>query len=132
MPETKIWSPCNIYATAFIGQNGNIGAFCEIGANVIIGNNVRIGAMCYIPEGVVIEDDVFLGPRVTMTNDKYPPSGKDNWDKTFIKKGARVGAAVTIVCGITIGENSLIGAGSVVTKDVPPGEQWCGVPARKM
>jgi UDP-2-acetamido-3-amino-2,3-dideoxy-glucuronate N-acetyltransferase len=119
-----------VYPTAKIGQDGNIGAFCEIGNNVVIGDRVRVGAMSYIPEGVTIEDDVFIGPRVTMTNDKYPPSGKENWKQTLIKKNAAIGAGVTIVCGVTIGECALIGAGSVVTKDVPAYQTWYGVPAR--
>ena len=129
MSETKIWQPCNIYPTAKIGNDGSIGTFCEIGNNVKIGDRVRIGAMCYLPEGVKIEDDVFLGPRVTMTNDKYPPSGKEHWKKTVVKKGAAIGAGVTIICGVTIGENALVGAGSLITKNIGAGEKWYGVPA---
>lgn len=128
----KAWGISNIYPSAKIGSEVNIGTFCEIGANVVIGDRVRIGAMSFIPEGVVIEDDAWIGPRVTMTNDKYPPSGRDNWEMTIIRKGARIGAGVTIICGCTIGEGALIGAGSVVTKDVPSGEKWFGTPARKM
>lgn len=132
MPETKIWQPSNVYQTASIGTDGNIGAFCEIGNNVVIGDRVRIGAMSYLPEGVIVEDDAFIGPRFCGTNDKYPPSGKDQWQQTLIRKGARIGAGVTIICGVTIGQNALIGAGSVVTKDVPDNETWCGVPAQKL
>ncbi len=128
----KAWGVCNIYESARIGDNVNIGTFTEIGNNVTIGNNVRIGAMCYIPEGVTIEEDVFIGPRVTFTNDKYPPSHKENWLPTVVKKGARLGAGVTVICGVTIGQGALIGAGSVVTKDVPNGEKWCGIPAGRM
>ncbi len=128
--RTKIWPPCNIYPTAQIGENVNIGAFTEIGPNVVIGDNVRIGAMCFIPEGVFIAGDVWIGPRVTFTNDKYPPSGKDNWQKTVVKSGARIGAAVTILPGLIIGKNAIIGAGSVITKDVPAEEMWIGVPAK--
>lgn len=132
MSKTKIWEPCNVYPTAQIGEGVNIGAFSEIGNNVVIGDNTRIGAMSYIPEGVVIGKGVFIGPRVTMTNDRFPPSGKDYWEKTIIEDGARIGAAVTIRCGVVIGLGALIGAGSVVTKDVPPGETWAGVPAKRL
>uniref|UniRef100_A0A6M3IP36 Putative acetyltransferase n=1 Tax=viral metagenome TaxID=1070528 RepID=A0A6M3IP36_9ZZZZ len=127
-----IWEPCNIYPTAVIGEDVNVGAFTEIGPNVNIGDGVRIGAMCFIPEGVTIEPDAWIGPRCTFTNDKYPPSGKENWKPTRVCKEASIGAAVTILPGVTIGEGAKIGAGSVVTKDVPADEKWCGVPAKKM
>ena len=130
--NSKAWEPCKVYASAKIGSRVNIGAFSEIGENVIIGDDVRIGAMSFIPEGVTIEDGAWLGPRTTCTNDMYPPSSRENWLKTRICKGARIGAAVTILPGVTIGENSLVGAGAVVTKDVPAGERWAGVPARKI
>lgn len=128
----RAWGISNIYPSATIGYEVNIGAFCEIGANVKIGDGVRIGAMSFIPEGVTIEDGAWIGPRATFTNDKYPPSGRDAWQKTLIKKGARIGAGVTVLCGITIGEGALVGAGSVVTRDVPAGETWAGVPASKL
>ena len=109
-----------------------MGSFSEIGPNVVIGDNVRIGAMCFIPEGVTLEKNSWIGPRCTFTNDKYPPSGKENWKPILIKKGARLGAAVTVLPGVTVGEGALVGAGSVISRDIPPGEKWCGVPARKM
>jgi acetyltransferase-like isoleucine patch superfamily enzyme len=127
-----IWQPCNIYPTAKIGENVSIGAFSEIGNNVVIGDNVRIGAMCFIPEGVTIEDNAWIGPRVTFTNDRYPPSGKDSWLPTLIESRARIGAGVVVLCGIVIGENALVGAGSVVTKSIPSGEKWGQNPARKI
>lgn len=130
--NSKAWQPCNVYPTAKIGDNVNIGAFSEIGDNVAIGNNVRIGAMCFLPEGVYVHDDAWIGPRVTFTNDLYPPSGKENWRPTIVRKGARLGAAVTVLPGVIIGEGALVGAGAVVTRDVPPGEVWAGVPARKI
>ena len=81
---------------------------------------------------MTIEDDVFIGPRTTFTNDKYPPSTKEQWQQTLIKKGAAIGAGTVIICGVTIGEGARIGAGSVVTHDVPAGEVWCGNPARRI
>jgi UDP-2-acetamido-3-amino-2,3-dideoxy-glucuronate N-acetyltransferase len=130
--NSKAWEPCKVYASAKIGKNVQIGTFSEIGENVTIGDDVRIGAMCFIPEGVTIQDKAWIGPRVTFTNDLYPPAGKDQWKKTLIKKGASLGAAVTVLPGVTIGERALIGAGAVVTHDVPDGERWAGVPARKI
>ncbi len=130
--NVAIWQPSNVYPTARLGNNVSVGMFSEIGPDVVIGDNVRIGAMSFIPEGVTIENDVFIGPRCTFTNDRFPPSPKRDWQKTIIKKGARLGAAVTVVCGVTIGEGCLIGAGSVVTRDVPAYETWAGVPARQI
>mgnify|MGYP001362147999 CR=1 FL=1 len=128
----KAWGISNIYETANIGKDCNIGWFCEIGNNVTIGDRSRIGAFCYIPEGVTIGEDCFIAPRVTFTNDKYPPSGKEHWLPTVVKRGARIGAGTTIVCGVTIGENALVGAGSVVTKDIGANEVWYGVPASRV
>lgn len=125
-----VWEPSKVSLDARIGVNVQIGAFCEIGPNVAIGERVRIGAMCFIPEAVTIEDDAWIGPRCTFTNDRFPPSPRDKWQKTVIERGARLGAGVTVVCGLNIGEGALIGAGSVVTKDIPPGETWAGVPAK--
>jgi UDP-2-acetamido-3-amino-2,3-dideoxy-glucuronate N-acetyltransferase len=127
--NTKVWGNCNIYKSAKIGKGCSIGNGCEIGNKVVIGNNVRIGAMCFLPEGVVIEDNCFIAPRVSVSNDKYPPSNHTCWGKVLIKKGASVGLGSIILPGVTIGENALIGAGSVVSRDVPAGEKWFGVPA---
>jgi len=124
------WYYCNIYKTAQIGEDTKVGSYTEIGNNVKIGKKCIISSFVFIPEGVEIEDDVFVGPKVCFTNDKYPPS--KNWSKTIVKKGARIGANATILPGITIGENSLIGAGSVVTKSIPAGEVWAGCPACKL
>lgn len=116
--KNTVWQPCNIYPSVKMGENNSIGMFTEIGNDVIIGNDNRIGAHCYIPEGVMIGNDCFLGPRVTFTNDKHPPSGKENWKKTTVGDGAAIGAGVTILPGIIIGARCNVGAGSVVTKDV--------------
>jgi UDP-2-acetamido-3-amino-2,3-dideoxy-glucuronate N-acetyltransferase len=127
-----IWSPANVYPSAKLGKQVSIGTFCEIGHLVSIGDDSRIGAMTFIPEGVTIGKRVFIGPRVTFTNDKRPPSPKSEWLKTVVEDGARIGAAVTILPGLRIGAGALIGSGAVVTKSVPPGEVWAGVPAKRL
>ena len=127
--NTKVWGNCNIYPTAKIGKGCNIGGGCEIGNKVIIVDNVRIGAMTFIPEGVVIEDDVFVAPGVFFSNDKYPPSSQKEWGRILIKKGAALGMGAIILPGVTVGERAMIGAGSVVTKDVPDGAKYYGNPA---
>ena len=126
----RIWEPCNIYPSARIGIDVNIGTFCEIGHNVVIGDRTRIGCHSFIPEGVIIGDNVFIGPRVTFTNDKYPPSSPAGWDMIIVHDNAAIGAGCVILPGVYIGRKSLIGAGSVVTKNVPHGEVWAGNPAR--
>lgn len=127
-----VWEPSKINPDAVIGAGVQVGSFSEIGPKVIIGSRVRIGAMCFIPEGVSLGDDAWIGPRCTFTNDRFPPSPRDQWQKTVIERGARLGAGVTVICGVTIGEGALIGAGSVVTKDVPAGETWAGCPAKAL
>lgn len=119
----------NLYGNPEIGGGTRIGAFCDIGP-VKIGKNCSIQTMVSIPIGVTIEDEVFIGPQVVFTNDRFPPSTE--FSQTIVKKGAAIGANATILPGITIGERALIGAGSVVTKDVPAGETWVGNPARNI
>ncbi len=129
---TRIWQFVVILEGAVIGENCNICSHCFIENDVIIGNNVTIKNGVFLWDGIRIEDDVFIGPNATFVNDKYPRSKQypDKFLKTVIKKGASIGANATILGGITIGEGAMIGAGSVVTKDVPPGEIWAGNPAR--
>lgn len=116
-----------------LGEYCNISTHVEIGRGVKIGDRCRIGSCSFIPEGVEIEDDVFIGPGVVFCNDRYPPS--DGWKtgpKTVVRKGAAIGANSSILPGITIGPGALVGAGSVVTHNVPAGALVAGNPAREI
>jgi len=137
----KIFHPelVNLYGCE-ISVGCKIGAFVEIRSQVKIGRNVKIQAFAFIPEGVTVEDGVFIGPHVCFTNDKYPrgvnPDGSlmqaGDWEiiPTLVKQGASIGANATVLCGITIGEYAMVGAGAVVTHDVPDYAIVTGVPAR--
>lgn len=111
-----------------IGDNVSVGSSCIIEGKCVIGNNVSLQSLVYIPTNVVIEDDVFIGPNAVLTNDPYPPRG--GIKGPVIKKGASVGANATILPGVVIGEGALVGAASVVTKDVPAYTLAVGNPAR--
>lgn len=132
--DTFVWQFSIILKNAVIGNNCNINCHVFIENDVIIGDNVTIKPGVQIWDGLRIEDNVFIGPNVTFTNDRYPRSKKypEEFQQTIIKKGASIGANATILGGITIGTNALIGAGSVVTKDVPANELWVGNPAKKI
>ena len=129
---TTIWQFVVILKGAVIGNNCNICANTLIENNVVIGNNVTVKSGVYIWDGVKIEDNVFIGPCVAFTNDKYPRSKvyPDEFLHTIIRKGASIGANATILPGIEIGEKAIVGAGSVVTKNVPPCAIVVGNPAR--
>ncbi len=129
---TRIWHFVHVRCGAKIGENCNIGKGVYIDKDVEIGNNVKIQNFVSVYRGVKIEDDVFIGPHATFTNDLYPRSFNDDWEliPTLVKRGASIGANATIVCGIVIGEYAMIGAGAVVTKDVPPYGLVYGNPAR--
>lgn len=131
---TKIWHFCHISEHAIIGEDCNIGQNVFIGKNVKIGNGVKIQNNVCLFDGVEIEDDVFIGPSVVFTNVLSPRAfveRKHQFLKTLIKKGASIGANCTIICGNTISEYALIGAGSVVTKSIQDFELWYGNPAKK-
>jgi acetyltransferase-like isoleucine patch superfamily enzyme len=129
----------NLYGCA-IGDETKIGAFVEIQKNATVGRRCKISSHTFICEGVDIEDNVFIGHGVMFTNDSYPRATtatgelqtEADWhvEKTLIKKGASIGSGSTILCGITIGENAIVGAGAVVTKDVPANAIVAGVPAK--
>jgi UDP-2-acetamido-3-amino-2,3-dideoxy-glucuronate N-acetyltransferase len=137
--NVKIFSFVNLYGCE-IGDNTKIGTFVEIQKNALIGRNCKISSHSFICEGVNIEDDVFIGHNVTFINDLYPRSttmeGKlqteDNWKvvPTLVKKGASIGSSATILAGVTIGEYAMVGAGAVVTKDVPDRALVAGNPAK--
>ena len=129
--NTNVWQFCVILENARIGNNCNINAQVFVENNVIIGDNVTIKSGVQIWDGVTLEDNVFIGPNVTFTNDFLPRSKQypKEFLKTTIKKSASIGANSTILGGIIIGEYAMIGAGSVVTKDVRNQELWFGNPA---
>lgn len=129
--NTRIWQFCVVLKDARIGENCNICSQCFIENDVKIGNNVTVKNGVYLWDGITIEDDVQIGPNVTFTNDKYPRAKQPfTLQRTLIKTKASIGAASVILGGVTIGENAMVGAGSLVTKDIPDNELWYGNPAR--
>lgn len=130
----------NLYGCT-IGDNAKLGTFVEIQKNARIGRNVKVSSHTFICEGVTIEDDVFIGHNVSFINDKYPRATSNgelqteaDWQvvPTLVKRGASIGTSATILCGVTVGENAIVGAGSVVTRDVPAGTIVAGNPARSV
>jgi len=131
---TKIWHFSHIMPNCILGEKCNIGQNVVISPDVILGNNVKVQNNVSIYTGVICEDDVFLGPSMVFTNVINPRSAvarKNEYKKTFVKKGATIGANATIVCGNTIGEYAFIGAGAVVTKNVPAYALLIGNPAKQ-
>jgi UDP-2-acetamido-3-amino-2,3-dideoxy-glucuronate N-acetyltransferase len=132
---TRIWHFCHVMPEAVIGENCNLGQNVFIDNNTRIGNNVKIQNNVSVYNGVTLEDDVFIGPSVVFTNVINPRSfieRKSEFRPTIVKKGASVGANASIVCGVTIGEYAMIGAGAVVTKDIAPYALAVGNPATEV
>jgi UDP-2-acetamido-3-amino-2,3-dideoxy-glucuronate N-acetyltransferase len=132
---TKIWFFSHIQSGARIGENCNIGQNVNIGNNVTIGNQVKIQNNVSVYEGVELEDYVFCGPSMVFTNivnprSEFPQRGAGHYKKTLVKRGATLGANSTIVCGVTIGRCAFVGAGAVVTKDIPDYALVIGNPGR--
>jgi acetyltransferase-like isoleucine patch superfamily enzyme len=137
--DVKLSKFINMYGCE-IGAHTKIGAFVEIQKNAIVGKNCKISSHTFICEGVTIEDDVFIGHSVTFINDSYPRATtadgqlqtEAHWsvERTIVKKGASIGSGSTILANVTIGENAIVGAGSIVTKDVPANSIVAGNPAR--
>lgn len=132
---TKIWHFSHIMPNCTIGENCNLGQNVVISPEVVLGRNVKVQNNVSIYTGVTCDDDVFLGPSMVFTNVINPRSAisrKNEYVKTHVGKGASIGANATIVCGHNIGEYAFIGAGSVITKNVPPYSLWVGNPAKQM
>jgi acetyltransferase-like isoleucine patch superfamily enzyme len=137
--NVKIFPFTNLYGCT-IGDNSKVGTFVEIQKHATLGRNVKVSSHTFICEGVSIEDDVFIGHNVSFINDLYPRATSEggqlqteaDWSvvKTRVKRGASIGTSCTILCGVTIGEEAIVGAGSVVTRDVPPRSIVAGNPAR--
>jgi acetyltransferase-like isoleucine patch superfamily enzyme len=137
--NVRIYDFTNLYGCE-IGDDVKIGTFVEIQKGSKIGNRCKVSSHTFICEGVTLEDDVFIGHNVTFINDRYPRATngmgqlqtESDWNcvATLIKRGASVGSGATLLCGVTVGENALVGAGSVVTKNVPAGAVVAGNPAR--
>jgi UDP-2-acetamido-3-amino-2,3-dideoxy-glucuronate N-acetyltransferase len=137
--DVQLHAFVNLYGCR-IGDETRLGTFVEVQKNAIIGHRCKISSHSFICEGVEIEDDVFVGHGVMFTNTIYPravneagrPQSEQDWSvvKTKVEVGASIGSGAVILCGITIGRAAVIGAGSVVTRNVPPGEVWAGNPAR--
>jgi UDP-2-acetamido-3-amino-2,3-dideoxy-glucuronate N-acetyltransferase len=133
---TMIWHFCHVLGNVRIGKECRVGQNVVIGPNVIIGDNCKIQNNVSVYQGVTLEDDVFCGPSMVFTNVRTPRSAfprnrPEDCLPTLVQRGASIGANATVVCGNTIGRHALIGAGSVVTKDVPPHALMCGNPARQ-
>lgn len=127
--STKIWHPdLSVLLDCVVGERCTIHSHVWIGNNVVIGDDCKIQAFCFLPDGVILGNKVFLGPRVTFTNDLYPPSHE--WLSTVVEDQVSIGAGAVILPGVRICRGAMVGAGAVVTKNVPTGAVVYGNPAR--
>ena len=125
------YKPCYLGKNLIVGEHVSIGAMCHIGRNVTIGDNSNIQGSNYIADRTTIGASVFIGPNSTILNDKYPPSGNaEKWIPVEVQNHAVVGGGCTLLPGANLGEGSVLGGGSVLTKPIPAGEVWAGNPAR--
>jgi UDP-2-acetamido-3-amino-2,3-dideoxy-glucuronate N-acetyltransferase len=132
--NTKIWHFSHVLSGAKIGEKCSFGQNCCVSSGVVVGNNVKVQNNVSIYEGTIVEDDVFLGPSCVLTNVTNPRSQvirRSLYEKTYIRRGATIGANATVVCGITVGRYAFVAAGAVVAKDVPDYALMVGVPARQ-
>ena len=133
--NTKVWHFSHVLSGSTIGENCSFGQNCVVGPNVTIGSGVKVQNNISIYQGVEVKDDVFLGPSMVFTNVINPRAfivRREEFKKTLLKKGCSIGANVTVVCGVTIGEYALIGSGAVINKDVKPYALMVGVPAKQI
>ena len=132
--RTRVWQFTVVLAGARVGSDCNLNAHTLVEGGAVLGDRVTLKCGVYVWDGIILEDDVFCGPNATFTNDKRPRSRQwpDAFAATLVRRGASIGGGATILPGITIGEQALIGAGAVVTGDVPAGETWVGNPARPL
>jgi len=132
---TRIWHFCHVMPTARIGRDCTLGQNVVVMDRVVLGDNVRVQNNVSIYEGVELQDDVFCGPSMVFTNVANPRSHvsrKDEYERTLVRRGATIGANATVICGVTLGEYCFVGAGAVVTRDVPAHALMAGVPARRI
>mgnify|MGYP001162169950 FL=1 len=132
LPNNSVaWSPCMIGENLTHGQDCSIASLAHIGRNVSMGNKCRIQGGAYIADETNLGDGVFIGPNATLLNDKYPPSGNSKyWIPVVIEDGAVIGGGATVIAGCIVGSDAVLGAGSVLTKNIPNNEVWAGNPAK--